>query len=344
MYYCVKRLWLTAFILAAALCFSAAHAAAQQEITAGMLGENIMDMEIRTQAGEEVGEIEDVIFDQKGRIDKFILDIGGFLGLGGKRVAVSKRDLKYDETGGFAVYQGTESDLEAMPEIEYYDYRYGYGYGYGYGPGRGYYRPYYAPYSTPGYYDPYYADRYPPQYGYYPTRDEEGMQGRDMAQQGRRMERRPYMDQRGRDERSMRQQEQRWDQGRYMEQRGQGDTDQRYSRSRMQPGEIPMERLIDAIVRTQGGETVGSVENLIVDRRGRISHVVMDVGGFLGIGDKRVAVPFDQLENAGPYYVMYPGTENELENMPEFDPEQRLGQARGWLRNQEQTGEQTETQ
>ncbi len=333
MYYRVKGPWLTAFIIAAAFCFSAAHAAAQQEITAGMLGENILDMEVRTQAGEEVGEIEDVIFNKKGRIDKFILDIGGFLGLGGKRVAVSKRDLKYDEAGGFAVYQGTESDLENMPEIEYYDYRYGYGYG----PETGYDRPYYAPYRTPGYYDAYYhADRYPSRYGYYPTREEERMQGRDMAQQGRRMERRPYMDQRGRDERSMRrQQEQRSDQGRYPEQRGQGDTGRRYGRSRMQAREIPMERLIGAIVRTQGGETVGSVENLIVDRRGRISHVVMDVGGFLGIGDKRVAVPFDQLENAGRYYVMYQGTENELENMPEFDPEQRLGQARGWLRPQE---------
>ena len=165
-----------------------------------------------------------------------------------------------------------------------------------------------------------------------------------MAQQGRQMERRSYMDQRGRDARSMRQQEQRLDQGRYLEQRGQGDIDRRYSRSGMQAGEIPMERLIDAIVRTQDGQTVGSVENLIVDRRGRISHVVMDVGGFLGIGDKRVAVPFDQLENVGPYYVMYPGTEDELENMPIFDPELRLGQSRGWLRPQEQTREQTETQ
>lgn len=339
MYYLGKRLGLMAIILAAAFCFSAANAAAQQEITAGMLGENILDMEVRTQAGEEVGEIEDVIFDKRGKIDKFILDIGEFLGLGGKRVSVSRKELRYNEEGGFAVYQGTESDLEAMPEIEYYDYRYGYGYGYGYGPGRGYYRPYYAPYSTPGYYDPYYADRYPPQYGYDPTRDEEGMQGRDMAQRRRRMERRPYMDQRGRDERGMRQREQRSDRGRYMEQRGQGDTGRRYDRSRMQAGEIPMERLIDAIVRTQGGETVGSVKNLIVNPRGRISHVVMDVGGFLGIGDKRVAVPFDQLENAGPYYVIYPGTEKELENMPEFDPERKLEQARGWLRPQARTGE-----
>ena len=107
-----KRIWCMALILAAVLCFSAANAAAQEEITAGMLGENILDMEVRTQNGEEVGEIEDVIFSKDGRIDKFILDIGEFLGLGGKRVSVSRKELKYNEEGGFAVYQGTESDLD----------------------------------------------------------------------------------------------------------------------------------------------------------------------------------------------------------------------------------------
>jgi len=348
MYYLGKRLGLMAIILAAAFCFSAVNAEAQQEITAGMLGENILDMDVRTQNGEEVGEIEDVIFSQEGRIEKFILDIGEFLGLGGKRVSVSRKELKYDEQGGFAVYQGTERDLEAMPEIEYYSYRYGYH------PGRTSYRPYYDPYRTPGYSDSYYygaayRDPYVPSrnYGYYDPytpdryRYEEGeMRRRGMARQERRGEQGRYMEQGRREDRRMaRQDQRRMDRNRYSEQTRQGETGRGYYQSPMQRNEIPMERLIESLVRTRDGETAGEIENLIVDRRGRITHAVMEVGGFLDIGDKKVAVSFDKLESMGPYYVMYKGTEEELENMPEFDPDRVLGEGRGWLRPQKSTTE-----
>jgi sporulation protein YlmC with PRC-barrel domain len=40
---------------------------------------------------------------------------------------------------------------------------------------------------------------------------------------------------------------------------------------------------------------IGEVEELLVDASGRIAGVVIGVGGFLGIGEKRVAVPFDKI-------------------------------------------------
>lgn len=42
-------------------------------------------------------------------------------------------------------------------------------------------------------------------------------------------------------------------------------------------------------------EEVGEVNEVIVDRDGRITHVAISVGGFLGIGAKDVAVPFEQV-------------------------------------------------
>lgn len=345
MYYHGKRLGLMAFILAAAFCFSAANAAAQQEITAGMLGDNILDMEVRTQKGEEVGEIEDVIFSKNGRIEKFILDIGEFLGMGGKRVSISRKELKYDRQGEFAVYQGTENDLEAMPEIEYYSYRYGYH------PGRTAYRPYYDPYRAPGYSDSYnydtgYMDPYVPyrNYGYYdpysPDRygygEEDRMPRRRMTAQGRRGEQGRYLRE---DRRMAREDRRRMGDDRYAQQRRREETGRGYYQSEQQRNEIPMERLIESLVRTRDGETVGEIENLIVDSRGRITHAVMEVGGFLDIGDKKVAVSFDKLENIGPYYVMFKGTEEELESLAEFDPERTLGERRGWLRPRKDTSE-----
>jgi sporulation protein YlmC with PRC-barrel domain len=79
------------------------------------------------------------------------------------------------------------------------------------------------------------------------------------------------------------------------------------------------------VIDVGGFLVIGEIENLVVDRRGRITHVIIDVGGFLGIGDKQVAVPFDRLEDIGPYFVMYPGTEAQLESMSAFDQDKLVG-------------------
>ena len=43
-------------------------------------------------------------------------------------------------------------------------------------------------------------------------------------------------------------------------------------------------------------EKIGDVDDVILDRQGNIDAVVIGVGGFLGIGEKQVALPFDQVE------------------------------------------------
>jgi sporulation protein YlmC with PRC-barrel domain len=41
---------------------------------------------------------------------------------------------------------------------------------------------------------------------------------------------------------------------------------------------------------------IGDVDDVILDRQGNAEAVVIGVGGFLGIGEKQVALPFDQIE------------------------------------------------
>ena len=46
----------------------------------------------------------------------------------------------------------------------------------------------------------------------------------------------------------------------------------------------------------------------------------MSVGGFLGLGEKRVAVPLDDLQlGEGETYLMSSATQEQLERMPEYD-------------------------
>jgi len=72
---------------------------------------------------------------------------------------------------------------------------------------------------------------------------------------------------------------------------------------------------------TSTDEKLGSISNLVVERDGSIVAAVIDVGGFLGIGAKPVAVSFDSLtptptENGQKIVVAL--TKEELNNAPQF--------------------------
>ncbi|KAB1078546.1 PRC-barrel domain-containing protein [Methylobacterium soli] len=60
-------------------------------------------------------------------------------------------------------------------------------------------------------------------------------------------------------------------------------------------GAIRASKLIGLPVTGQDHVKVGSIEDVLVDDNGRVLAVLIGVGGFLGIGEKRVAVPYQDL-------------------------------------------------
>jgi sporulation protein YlmC with PRC-barrel domain len=70
----------------------------------------------------------------------------------------------------------------------------------------------------------------------------------------------------------------------------------------MQPGQFRASKLIGVNIygSDQGNrndtDKIGDINEVIVDRMGQIQAVVIGVGGFLGIGEKDVAIPFNQIE------------------------------------------------
>lgn len=54
-------------------------------------------------------------------------------------------------------------------------------------------------------------------------------------------------------------------------------------------------RIVGATVYNDSNQSIGTVDDLIVDKDGKVSTAVIAVGGFLGIGSKLVGVPYDQL-------------------------------------------------
>jgi hypothetical protein len=80
--------------------------------------------------------------------------------------------------------------------------------------------------------------------------------------------------------------------------------------------------LLGQVITNEAGEKIGAVNDVLFDKSGRIVNVVIGVGGFLGIGEKVVAVPFSSLsftaDPQGKRVVMAPLSKARLEAAPEF--------------------------
>ena len=63
-----------------------------------------------------------------------------------------------------------------------------------------------------------------------------------------------------------------------------------------QPGQWRASKLDGLNVYNQNNEKIGDISELIVDSSGTIQAVVVGVGGFLGLGERDVAIPFDQIK------------------------------------------------
>ena len=65
--------------------------------------------------------------------------------------------------------------------------------------------------------------------------------------------------------------------------------------TQMPPELIRGSNLMGMDVYGSDNQKIGDIDEVIVDRQGKIHAVVVGVGGFLGIGEKDVAIPFDQV-------------------------------------------------
>lgn len=83
-------------------------------------------------------------------------------------------------------------------------------------------------------------------------------------------------------------------------------------------------KLVKADVENSGGETIGSIDDLVVDRE-KVLFAILQVGGFLGMGGFLVAIPYNslQINGDGSKIVLAQGSKEELRRLPEFKYEEK---------------------
>lgn len=77
-------------------------------------------------------------------------------------------------------------------------------------------------------------------------------------------------------------------------------------------------------VETPKGEELGEIKEVALDMNGRVNYVALSVGGFLGMGDRLTAVPWDELkfslggDKGDKKVISLARTKEEIEKAPEF--------------------------
>lgn len=69
-------------------------------------------------------------------------------------------------------------------------------------------------------------------------------------------------------------------------------------------------------------ENIGDVNDIVIGSKGEVQSVVIGVGGFLGIGEKSVAIEFPKLswmEANGDRWLVTDASKEQLEALPDFD-------------------------
>jgi sporulation protein YlmC with PRC-barrel domain len=64
----------------------------------------------------------------------------------------------------------------------------------------------------------------------------------------------------------------------------------------IKPDEIRASKLVGAKVYDRDNRSIGTVKDVVLDKSGKVDSVVIGVGGFLGVGDKNVAISMSDIK------------------------------------------------
>ena len=85
-------------------------------------------------------------------------------------------------------------------------------------------------------------------------------------------------------------------------------------------GALKASELIGMKVQGSDGKNLGKIRDLVIAPDGAVRYAVLDFGGFLGIGDKYFAVPWDALQRTqNGKTIALDTTKRDLKKAPGFD-------------------------
>lgn len=85
----------------------------------GLRSSKLVGSSVSNSGNQQVGTMDDLILDQSGHVVLGVISVGGFLGVGGKLVAVPFSALHIDAGGKVTLPDATKEQLSKMPGFTY---------------------------------------------------------------------------------------------------------------------------------------------------------------------------------------------------------------------------------
>src|SRR3546814_14801412 len=82
-----------------------------------MRADEIIGASVKNPQDEDIGKINDLLFDEGGKIVGAVVSVGGFLGMGAKEVAVDWSELQVRSSDSIVV-KWTKDELKAAPDFK----------------------------------------------------------------------------------------------------------------------------------------------------------------------------------------------------------------------------------
>jgi hypothetical protein len=104
----------------------ASSAGSQQFVAVGNndeLSSNLIGLDVYNNAKQNIGQIKDIAMGPQGRVQAYVLSVGGFLGMDTRYIAVNPNEVKVSYNSGdqkwHATTDATKAELKAAPEFKY---------------------------------------------------------------------------------------------------------------------------------------------------------------------------------------------------------------------------------
>jgi sporulation protein YlmC with PRC-barrel domain len=85
----------------------------------GLRASKVIGSPVYNSQNERIGDVSELYLSKQNRVANVVIQVGGFLGLGGKLVSVPMDKLQFDQANKVVMPDGTKEALSAMPGAEY---------------------------------------------------------------------------------------------------------------------------------------------------------------------------------------------------------------------------------
>jgi hypothetical protein len=81
---------------------------------------SVLGIEVRSSHEKNIGRIVDLLADRSGGVEAAVVDFGGFLGIGTRRIAIAWSDLRFESEGKqlIAILDIPRDQLRAAPDYK----------------------------------------------------------------------------------------------------------------------------------------------------------------------------------------------------------------------------------